>query len=195
LAVTLRCNPHHLLWEAVDGGLDLYPMGNEPPYDNEDWFRAEDLGREVDQLAHPEVYVDLSRLQYLNAAGMGAILHFCLRVHRRDGRTVLCGVQPLIQEYIRLVRLDSLPWFIVHDGPVPSGRLRLPEPDWLAWNGGIVTALARTIAERQDFALMPVLGDALEEAGCTVPGILEHCRLAEGHHRNCWLTALLLKSA
>ena len=39
---------------------------------------------------------------------------------------------------------------------------------------------------------MPVLADALEEAGCQDAIILNHCREPGGHVRGCWVVDLLL---
>jgi len=49
----------------------------------------------------------------------------------------------------------------------------------LHWNSGAITALARAIYDERRFEDMPVLADALEEAGCTDRGILGHCRDSE----------------
>jgi hypothetical protein len=38
----------------------------------------------------------------------------------------------------------------------------------------------------------PILADALEEAGCTNPEILEHCRTQGEHVRGCWVVDLVL---
>jgi hypothetical protein len=65
---------------------------------------------------------------------------------------------------------------------------------WRAWHGGLVAHLAEGIYEERTFEDMPVLGDALEEAGCTDEAVLGHCRQARGHVRGCWvLDALLAK--
>jgi hypothetical protein len=41
---------------------------------------------------------------------------------------------------------------------------------------------------------MPILCDALEEAGCTSVELLTHCRQPGGHVRGCWaLDAILAK--
>jgi hypothetical protein len=42
---------------------------------------------------------------------------------------------------------------------------------------------------------MPVLGDALEDAGCQDAAILDHCRQASDHVRGCWLLDLLREKA
>jgi hypothetical protein len=54
------------------------------------------------------------------------------------------------------------------------------------WRTAAVRRLAGAMYEGRDFGAMPVLGDALEEAGCDDAGILGHCR-SEGHARGCWL--------
>jgi hypothetical protein len=65
-------------------------------------------------------------------------------------------------------------------------------PAWLAWKQGAVLGLAREIAKREAFDLLPILGDALEEAGCDESGILVHCRRPGIHSDSCWLIDLLL---
>jgi hypothetical protein len=52
--------------------------------------------------------------------------------------------------------------------------------------------LAQTIYEARRFDPMPVLADALEEAGCTDADLLAHCRSGGGHLRGCWAVDLLL---
>ena len=66
------------------------------------------------------------------------------------------------------------------------------EPSWLTWNGGTVRKLARGIYEGHRFRDMPVLADALEEAGCSDRDVLVHCRRKGDHVRGCWLVDLLL---
>jgi len=65
-------------------------------------------------------------------------------------------------------------------------------PDWLTWNGGTVPKLAQGIYDEVRFQDLPVLADALEEAGCTYAAILDHCRQSGGHARGCWAVDLLL---
>jgi hypothetical protein len=67
------------------------------------------------------------------------------------------------------------------------------DPTWLAWRGGTVTDLARGIYEERTFERLPILGDALEEAGCADSLLLEHCRGPGPHARGCHVLDLLLE--
>src|SRR5262249_20901319 len=55
-----------------------------------------------------------------------------------------------------------------------------------------VVQLAKSLYEGRHFEDMPVLADALEEAGCTNPAILGHCRGPGPHVRGCWVLDLVL---
>jgi hypothetical protein len=62
---------------------------------------------------------------------------------------------------------------------------------WLAWNNGTIAKLAATIYDERRFELMPILADALEDAGCHDSEMLGHCR-GMPHVRGCWLIDLIL---
>jgi hypothetical protein len=66
------------------------------------------------------------------------------------------------------------------------------DPGWRTWNGGTAVQLARTVHEERFFQNLPILADALEEAGCTDTNILDHCRSPGPHARGCWVVDLLL---
>ncbi len=67
------------------------------------------------------------------------------------------------------------------------------DPSWLAWNDGVVMKLARLIHEDLTFDHLPLLADALEDAGCADVAILSHCRDEPGRHTHyCWVVDLLL---
>jgi hypothetical protein len=63
------------------------------------------------------------------------------------------------------------------------------EPFWLIPE---VVAVARRIYEERDVAAMPVLADALEDAGCNDEELLRHCRQQGEHVRGCWVVDALL---
>jgi hypothetical protein len=63
---------------------------------------------------------------------------------------------------------------------------------WLAWGDGIIPKLARAIYEERAFDRLPVLADALEEAGCDDHTLLDHCRHGRVHVPGCWAVDLIL---
>lgn len=69
------------------------------------------------------------------------------------------------------------------------------DPTWLHWNDATPTRIAQAINEERRFEQMQILGDALEDAGCHDPNILNHCRSEGPHVRGCWVVDLLLGKA
>jgi hypothetical protein len=66
------------------------------------------------------------------------------------------------------------------------------DPCWLTWNAGMVVQLAEMIYKERRFGDLPILADALEEAGCADEDILCHCRAPDEHVRGCWVVDLVL---
>jgi hypothetical protein len=66
------------------------------------------------------------------------------------------------------------------------------DPAWLTHNGGTAARVASAIHEAGDFDAVPVLADALEEAGCEDCTLLDHCRGPGPHVRGCWAVDLIL---
>lgn len=66
------------------------------------------------------------------------------------------------------------------------------DPAWLTWNNRTVPKLAQTIYDDRRYDIMPILGDALEDAGCNDEQMLEHCRGTGPHVRGCWVVDLIL---
>jgi hypothetical protein len=60
------------------------------------------------------------------------------------------------------------------------------EDAWRAADGGTVRRLARAIYDERAYHDLPVLADALEDAGCDSAAILAHCRAGGLHVRGCW---------
>jgi hypothetical protein len=86
------------------------------------------------------------------------------------------------EELYRLLdEIVGYPW-----GPPKAQRA------WLKWNEQTVVKMARTIYDEHRFEELPILADALEEAGCGDRLLLGHCRLEGPHVRGCWVVDLLL---
>lgn len=82
---------------------------------------------------------------------------------------------------------------LLHDVvPNPFTSLPVADPAWLEANGGLVARLAQSIYDERRFTELPILADALEDAGCTEVAILEHLRGSGPHARGCWPLDLLL---
>jgi hypothetical protein len=94
-----------------------------------------------------------------------------------------------------------LPFGPIQDLPDwrPEQWCLLPTPrklefrrEWMTWNDGTIPRLAQMIYREEAFDRLPVLADALEEAGCTDAAILSHYRQPSRHVRGGWVIDLLL---
>ncbi|MDY3557117.1 SMI1/KNR4 family protein [Gemmata sp. JC717] len=82
--------------------------------------------------------------------------------------------------------LDALVWW-ARDGRWPIVRF---DP---AWRTSDVMALATGISKSRDFSAMPILADALQDAGCQSEAVLNHCRDRGCTHANgCWVIDTLV---
>src|ERR1700722_8649445 len=63
------------------------------------------------------------------------------------------------------------------------------DPSWLT---STVLALAQQMYDSRDFSAMSILADALQDAGCDNPQILDHCRGPGPHVRGCWVCDLCM---
>jgi hypothetical protein len=95
-----------------------------------------------------------------------------------------CGVPPVTQAALLRCIVGNpfrlLPPLRAHD----LGR-------GCPWLTPPVLAVARAIYDARDFENLPVLADALEEAGCQDANLLGHLRGPGPHARGCWVVDLL----
>src|SRR5262249_53878542 len=75
------------------------------------------------------------------------------------------------------------------------GHLFHADPLWVSrlQRTDEVERISRTIYDDHSFAEMPVLADALEEAGCADADVLAHCRKPGEHARGCWVIDAILE--
>jgi hypothetical protein len=101
----------------------------------------------------------------------------------RAPKVVLWG--PELQ--VEADRQERRLWDLMEDVLTPDAP---PIPvDWLT---PTVVGLARRIYDSRDFALLPVLADALEDAGCDDERLRGHLRGGGEHIRGCWALDALL---
>jgi hypothetical protein len=61
------------------------------------------------------------------------------------------------------------------------------------WRSETVVALAAAIYAERAFDRLPILADALEEAGCDHADLLPHCREPGPHARGCWAVDTIIE--
>jgi CheY-like chemotaxis protein len=76
-----------------------------------------------------------------------------------------------------------------------AARATVVCPSWLQWNNGTVAKLAQAICDENAFENLPILANALEEAGCDNEVILGHCRQSRDLFRGSWFGNLLTELA
>lgn len=76
---------------------------------------------------------------------------------------------------------------------VLGNPFRVPhvDPAWREWHGGAVRLIAERAVETWDFAALPVLADALQDAGCEDGYLLAHLR-GGPHLPGCWALEAVL---
>jgi hypothetical protein len=73
----------------------------------------------------------------------------------------------------------------------PDGSPLTFPPEWLTEPA---RSLAHGIRADAAFDIMPILADALEEAGCDDLRVLNHCRYCAHHRPDCWVLEAILPS-
>jgi hypothetical protein len=119
---------------------------------------------------------------------------------------------PNVRKALQLLLKEALPYLsilyndrIVKEGQVPRYLCRLLrcvfgnpfgdaviDPCCLERSSATVVKLAQAIYDSRRFADMPILADALEEAGCT-DDLVAHCRFPNEHIRGCWVLDSILQ--
>jgi hypothetical protein len=130
--------------------------------------RAAHLARRLQAKVYGKAAADCANLMALNAAWQA------IRYSRLEELTQCHLLRDIFGNPFRPVCLDSAT---------------------LRWQESTIVKLAQAIYDERAFDRLPILADALEEAGCANADILSHCRWAVPHCRGCWLVdALLAKS-
>ena len=65
-------------------------------------------------------------------------------------------------------------------------------PGWKSANDRAAAKIAQSIYDERAFNRLPLLADALEDAGCDNPDVLAHCRGGGRHIPGCWVVDAIL---
>jgi hypothetical protein len=132
------------------------------------WEAANCAARSSRGLVRPAAYTRLLRARRRTPAMVEASKQACRENRVADAR-IQCGFLRCLCNPFRPATLDP------------------------AWLTSTVVALARGIYEDRAFDRMPILADALQDAGCDNEDVLSHCRAEKWEHvRGCWVVDLVL---
>lgn len=144
------------------------------------WSAAERISREHEQehLLFFLQYDDIGQLCYIAARIAAAAV---------NDRSSIARQRKACQEQERREQTSLLR--DIFGNPFRSVAVH---PSWLTLSNGTVVKLAQAIYSAPAFDRLPILADALEEAGCANADILAHCRQPGEHVRGCWVVDLIL---
>jgi hypothetical protein len=119
-----------------------------------------------------------------------------------DRTTTMAEAMGLAAGWIWCVRAIGQSWPVIHSYGLERSDLarcvfgnpfRTQEIAAACLTSDLV-GLARSIYEERAFDRLPVLADALEQAGCSNSDALTHCLRAGPHERGCWVLDAILAS-
>ena len=182
-----------------------------------EWLACDDPKRMLDGLNRPS---ERKLTLFCVASGwMGGPIDPAEREARYEvAEQVLAGQQPFTvlvrlfwQNYEEFPRFRPVPMYLADiavAARLPHHPANRPDADRLRdifgnpfrpvtfspeWRTDTAVALARQMYESRDFSAMPILADALQDAGCDSDDILAHCRdPKQVHVRGCWVVDLVL---
>jgi hypothetical protein len=134
-------------------------------------------------------WVNSAAVDALYATARGITIHAYARA--REEKTEVVGDREVLERTHETAERKRQAAYVrdIFGNPFQSARI---DPTWLTWHDGLPVSMARRMYDGRDFTDMPVLADALEEAGCQDQDILGHCRSGGKHVRGCWVIDLLL---
>jgi hypothetical protein len=122
-------------------------------------------------------------------AAVGSVSHFCVGLADSGP---LRGFNPEFRKPVReqtyALQADLLREVF---GPLPY-REPSVGADVLAWHDRTVPRLAATVYDERRFEALPLLADALLDAGCDDEELMAHCRAGGEHVRGCWAVDAVL---
>src|SRR5262249_15718432 len=163
------------------------------------WATAEELGKAEgavwQRIAHTEDY-DWSEDKQSMLQAASAVGHAARQPEGLYPLSYLAGCAALsarnasVYEGLREADVQATQSALLRDilGPVPFR----PVPFQPTWRTPTARGLAQAIYDGRAFDGLPILADALEEAGCDSGEVLAHCRSGGVHVRGCWVLDALL---
>jgi hypothetical protein len=133
----------------------------------------------------------MTEAEWLTASNLLVMLQFLRGRVRNDEKFTLSNLRHLARAVLQAVDPAATCCSALRCLYGNPFRLAFVDPAWLSWNGGTVGKLARAIYDDSALERLPILADALEDAGCSDQDILNHCRQPAAHVPGCWVVDLL----
>ncbi|AMV27478.1 hypothetical protein VT84_23965 [Gemmata sp. SH-PL17] len=125
---------------------------------------------------------------------MGAAAYRCLSVaHCVLGGDDAVAVSLAREALELLLDVDAEPYLLFCDllRDIVGNPFR-PVTFFPSWRTSTAVTLASQMYESREFGAMPILADALQDAGCDNADALDHCRGPGPHVRGCWVVDMVL---
>jgi hypothetical protein len=152
------------------------------------------LTRRIPQLLYPATQLaryeaELIRVGYEKPSGADEHLHSLTTRRFCELAQLVVALAPKPPPTILLSTPEFQSLALLHD---IAGNPYRPAKFKPHWRTDTVTVLARQMYNSRDFGAMPILADALQDAGCDNEQVLTHCRNEGEHVRGCWVVDLVL---
>jgi hypothetical protein len=132
--------------------------------------------------------------KYSPRAFVQLLADVAVQTKRKKGKTVVASIMSWLKvswNYSALSEEQELTGYCDYLRDMVGNPFR-PVTIKPAWLNSTVDSLATAIYADRAFDRLPILADALEDAGCDHADILNHCRQPGEHVRGCWAVDLLL---
>ena len=160
-----------------------------------------ELNRLPDELGRTNIVLDFSNITFASSSVLGKFITLHRKVQLARGRLTFCCVPTQLLEFFQITKLDKI-FAVAPRAPFETaaqvvgeffGELVRPVVFDPAWRTDTAVAVARQMHDAGAFGAMPILADALQDAGCEDEHVLMHCRDAsQPHTRECWVCGLVL---
>lgn len=147
---------------------------------------GDELFRLVDERGRQKVLLDLSDVEFLSSASLGKLVTLQRKLQAVQGKLRLGKIAPDMLDIFQTIKLDRYFTILTDPALVSTDDLigaafgnPYPASAFSAdWRTDTVLALARQMSAAGDFSAMPILADALQDAGCADEALLALCRAA-----------------
>jgi anti-sigma B factor antagonist len=153
----------------------------------------------VDELGRRRLLVSFEGVEFAATALLGKLITLHRKLQAVGGQLTICGLNKDLSEIFRITKLDRFLTVANHPGLTTTAAVAAelfgppaPVPFAPDWKTDTVLLLAKRIRDGAEYTTMPILADALQDAGCESAAILDHLRGPGPHVRECWVLDLIL---